>query len=165
MPTENEIMQKFLIALALGTCLCSSVISPTLAADFYVFSINARSASIIDPTTIAAAQNGHRIFHLIDVEINNMWFDARDEMDCTAARGRRLSGAVHQGSTTEPSFASPEPWVTYNKGSVGMQMHDFVCHWTNSTPQKGSYLYNWTAPDFKTVVSQLSRVVMQRQKK
>ena len=158
-------MQRSFIALAFGTCVCSSVISPTLAADFFVFSINDRSASIIDPTTIAGEQNGHRIFHLIDVQIDNMWFDAKDEMDCTAARGRRLSGAVHQGSAIEPSFASPEPWVTYKEGTVGMQMHDFVCHWTNSPPQKGSYLYNWTAPDFKTAVTQLSRMVMQRQKK
>jgi hypothetical protein len=61
MRTKEKIVQKSLIALGLVfSLLCSWSITRALAADFYILNVtDEHNVSLLDPTTIVSAQNGH----------------------------------------------------------------------------------------------------------
>lgn len=150
--------KRFTVALALCAGLCLWSTGPALAANFYILATSEDQIYLVDPTTIAAAQSGHKIFHLIDVSEFELWGDNRMEVDCIAARWRKLSSVSYQQANALPGLASPGPWDTLKKGSVSLSMHGVVCRWTNNgKPQKGSYVAIWTAPNLMTAVSQVSR--------
>jgi hypothetical protein len=150
-------MRKSLIALslALGTGLCSSLIAPVSAADFYILNVtDENEVSLLDPATIVAGQPGHKIFHLAEISEFDLWRDSKIEIDCPGARMRKLSAVSHlTGGTTVPGLSTPGPWGQLRKGSVGSYVHDVICQWPNSKPT-GSAVY--PAADFKTAVSRIS---------
>jgi hypothetical protein len=150
-------MLRHLIAvgLSVGAGLCSWSTSPALAADFYILNVtNENNVSLLDPTTIVSAQNGHKTFHFAQIDEFDLWIDNNMEVDCTGQRWRKLSAVSHLGGgSTTQGLSSPGPWDKLGKGTVGLGIHDVVCQWPNKKPEESSL---YVATDFNSAVSRIS---------
>ena len=143
-------MRRILFVLAL-----MPIALPARAADFYILNISDDyRVLLLDPTTIVATPDGHRIYHLAEISEFDLWVDDRVESDCAGGRIRKLSALSHlAGGGTVPGLASPADWDAGGAGSAVASVNDVVCQWPDSKPTGNSV---YAAPDFETAVTRIS---------
>lgn len=130
-------------------------VSPALAADFYLLGSSYNDGwNLLDPTTISAAPEGHKIFHLAHGDSYDIWNEYTIEVDCASERLQLLSNVVHEGSkTSDAPNENLHTWTILSKGSNIAHIRDVVCQWPEHKPTGDEVL---VFPDFTSAVEHVS---------
>ena len=162
-------MRKILVAAILAVGICVTAVKAS-AADFYwAGSSDMEHITILDPSTISAAQAGHKSFHLAEISTFTLWTDTAIEVDCPGNRARMTSIINHLagGDTIDLSSQNKDVnvWHTLEPGlQVGgadlVQMHDLVCKYPDQKPTADNVM---SFPDFQSAMEAVSKMITDKQ--
>jgi hypothetical protein len=164
--TMEGSMRKSQAAAVFGATLCLCWTMSAKASDFYFAgSSDADHIAIIDPSTISAAQNGHKTFHLADISSYTLWIDFTMEVDCGSERWQLVSAISHLAGGSTMDFTSRNPnvhvWKTLDSGSNDMLNHDLVCQYPDKKPTGDNVLQ---FADFQSALEAVSNVIVNHRK-
>ena len=164
-------MRKILVTAILSLGLWVGAPKTAAAADFYwAGSADNDHITILDPSTISAAQGGHKTFHLAEISEFTLWTDTTIEVDCGGNQVRMTSIINHLAGGDTMDLSSMNKNVNvWNTLVAGMgidgadlvKMRDLVCKYPDQKPTIDN-VFNF--PDFQSALERISAMLEKNQK-